>query len=502
MESVSRQMARGGMWMLLFKVADRALAVISTAVLARLLTPADFGLVAMATSLIAAIELMTSFGFDIALLRDQDVSRARYDSAWTLNGLLGVSCALVLLALTLPAVRFYAEPRLLTLIPLLALGTAVQGFENIGTVAFRKQLDFRREFVFLTVKRIATFLASLCLALWLRSYWALALAIVVSRVGGVLISYAMHSYRPRWSLAQARDLLHYSKWLLMSNLVGFLTLRMPDFMIGRLAGPHQVGLYSAATEISRIPTTEIAAPINRAVYPGYAKQANNVAALCADYMKVASAIWTLALPAALGLWFVAQPFVLLFMGGQWLEMVPAVRVLTFAGLCGVIVSNQSYVYLALGRGSIVTRLYGIHLVVSFIGMLMLLPKSGIVGVAYAVLAASILDVPLSFVVFQRVSRMQWSALLQSAWRPVIASAAMFAVLQLLHPGGAYSAGETESAALMLLSTASIGAVAYLVALLITWLLAGRPAGPERQAFALLQQSVLSRRAPQRTRDGA
>jgi O-antigen/teichoic acid export membrane protein len=488
LSSTGAQIARGGLWMLLFKIADRALAIIGIAVLARLLTPADFGLVAMTTVLIDGIELATSFGFDIALLRDARVERARYDTAWTLNLLLGVGAGVLLLLFTIPAATFYSEPRLYGLMPLLAIGMAIKGFENVGTVEFRKQMDFRREFVFMATKRFVNFAFAVAFALWLRNYWALALSILTSRAVGVVLSFIMAGYRPRLRLSEAKDLFHFSKWLMFTNLLWFLQGRLPDFIIGRIAGPRDVGLYSNAADIARMPTTEIVAPINRAVYPGYARHRDDVAGLSAIYLQVIAALWSLALPAAVGLAIIAQPFVLVFLGDQWLSIVPTMRVLTIAGFCGLIVGNQHYVYLALGRSHIVTRLATIQLVAMIVGALWMAPRLGIIGIAYAVLFSSALDVPISFTIFNRVTKTGWSSVWQSAWRPMLATGAMTAVLLLIHPGGVV-ASDNADAVKKLVTTVALGALSYVAVLLFGWIAAGKPDGPERQALTFLQNRL-------------
>lgn len=493
MPSTTQQIARGGLWMLLFKIADRSLAVIGMAVLARLLTPADFGLVAMTTVLVDGIELATSFGFDIALLRDTQVERARYDTAWTLNLLLGVGAGIVLLLFTIPAVTFYSEPRLYGLMPLLAIGMVIKGLENVGTVEFRKEMDFRREFIFMATKRFANFTFAVGFALWLRNYWALALSILMSRAAGVALSFIMAGYRPRLRLSEAKELFHFSKWLMFTNFLWFLQGRLPDFIIGRVSGPQQVGLYSNAADIARMPTTEIVAPINRAVYPGYARHSGDVAALSSIYLQVIAALWSLALPAAVGLAIIAQPFVLVFLGNQWLSIVPTIRVLAIAGLFGLIVGNQQYVYLALGRANIVTRLAVIQLVAMIVGSLLMAPRLGIIGVAYAVLFSSALDVPIGFTIFTRATRTKWRSVWQSAWRPMLATAAMTAVLLLVHPGAVIASGSVD-AVNKLVTTMAVGGLSYAAVLLLAWVAAGKPNGPERQALSFLQNRLRRLRA--------
>src|SRR5262245_59379519 len=134
---MSVEIARGATWMVLWRVCDRLLGLLSTLVLARVLVPADFGLVAMAMSFIALIELASAFSFELALIQRREVERAHYDTAWTLNVAFGLLCG-ALIALSAPlAAAFYAEPRLIEVMWVLAATWALQGFENIGVVNFR-----------------------------------------------------------------------------------------------------------------------------------------------------------------------------------------------------------------------------------------------------------------------------------------------------------------------------------------------------------------------------
>jgi O-antigen/teichoic acid export membrane protein len=91
------------------------------------------------------------------------------------------------------------------------------------------------------------------LAIWLRNYWALVIGMVVGKIFAVVISYWMHSYRPRLSLAGASDLMSFSGWLLVNNTLYFFNERLTDFVVGRMAGASALGLYNVSYEISNMP---------------------------------------------------------------------------------------------------------------------------------------------------------------------------------------------------------------------------------------------------------
>ncbi|HEY8510137.1 MAG TPA: lipopolysaccharide biosynthesis protein, partial [Steroidobacteraceae bacterium] len=449
--------------MLLFKAGERMLAIASTALLARLLTPADFGLVAMAMALIAGVELLAAFGFDVALIRDREAGRETYDTAWTMQVITGAGCALLLLLLTLPAVYFYREPRLMLIVPALALGTFIGGFENIGTVAFRKELQFAREFRFLMLKKLAGFAVTVPLAFAVRSYWALIAGMLASRILGVAFSYALHPYRPRWCLKDYARLMSFSKWLLVNNFIFFLYHRMPDFIIGRLSGPRTLGLYGMAFELANMPTTEIVAPVNRAIYPGYARHGGNVRELTEVYLKVAGVLWMLAPPAAVGLWLVADPLVRLLLGDQWLEAIPLVSILAVAASLGVVSGNQAYVYLAVGKPRIITNLFTAQILFIFAGALLMVPLYGAMGMAYVMVANAAIALPVNMYVFIRVTGVSTTRMLNLAWRPAVACAVMALAVLTLAPDlrGPFPSAEATWTAL--LSAVAIGAASYFAA---------------------------------------
>src|SRR5712691_3816184 len=265
--SLGSRIARGAAWMVAFKLLDRSIGGVSVVIIARLLVPADFGLVAMATATIAIIELISAFNFDMALIQSQEATRAHYDTAWTLNVAMAAVCALLVAAAAFPAGPFYGDSRLGPIMLWLALATWIRGFENVGVVGFRKELQLNREFQLLLTKRIVVFLVTISIALATRSYWALVLGTLAGSVGGVVLSYLFHPYRPRFDLTASGDLLHFSKWMVFSNVINTLASRASDLIIGKSLGPAPLGLFNLAHEISNLPSTELSAPVNRAVYP-------------------------------------------------------------------------------------------------------------------------------------------------------------------------------------------------------------------------------------------
>ena len=321
-------MSRGVAWMMLSKIAERGISLVSTMVLARLLVPDDFGVIVLATSMIGLLEILGAFGFDTALIRQADASREHFDAVWTFNVLFGFGVALMAVALSPGAAWLYGDSRLVSVLLVVAIARAIGGFENIGVISFRKELQFDREFMFLLAKRVATsLLVTLPLAFALRSYWALLLGNLFGTCIAVILSYVVHAYRPRLSLKGLASLTTFSKWLFISNLLEFLHGRAADFIIGRWAGSAALGSFTVAREIARMPTGEIAAPVHRAVFPGYVKLADDRELLRQTYLRLTSVLVLLVIPAGVGLSILAEPIVLILLGLKWTSAVPLVQLL-------------------------------------------------------------------------------------------------------------------------------------------------------------------------------
>jgi lipopolysaccharide exporter len=475
----------------LFKLVDRSVGLISTIVLARLLVPSDFGLVALAAALIGAAELLGAFSFDVTLIHRVDTTRSHFDTAWSLNILFGAACAILLALAAVPAASFYGDPRLAWIILVLGSGLLVQPFENVGVVAFRKDLAFEREFTYLLAKRLLSFGVTLSLAFWLKSYWALVAGTLTGRFFGVGLSYIVHPYRPRFSLSAAPDLLHFSKWLAATNVILFFGQRIPDFIIGKVAGPHALGLYSVSYEISNLPTTEIVAPINRAVFPGYAKIHLDRDILRRSFLKVLGMIATLAVPAAAGMVAISDLLVPVVLGPKWLEAVPFVKVLALYGGLQAIQTNIGPLLLAQGKARVVAVLTATHLTVLVCLLAVLIPVHGANGAAWSVLLTLVLMTPVNCLVAVRSLEMRLNDLGSVFVRPLIAGVGMYFVVDLVKNSMSLPAFAK------LMTCVVLGVVVYSFALVAAWGLQGKPAGPEsylwRTARIWLASNVLWRR---------
>jgi O-antigen/teichoic acid export membrane protein len=473
MNQINHRMIQGIAWMIAARLADRSIGMVSTLLLARLLLPDDFGLVAMATAIGGLLDVLSAFSFDLALIQKKQASRVHYDTVFTLNVLFGLCCCALMVALAWPAAHFYDEPRLVTVMLVLSLMYGVSAFSNVGVINFRKELNFRQEFIFIFARRAVTFTVTIGMALWLHSYWALLLGMCIGRIVTVWMSYHMSDFRPRLSLAAAPELFHFSRWMLLNNCLGFLRHDGCTFIIGRYFGAAGLGVYTVAYEISNLPSTELVAPINRVTFPGFSKMGER-ALISAAYFRLLGMITLLILPVGIGIACVAEPLVHALLGERWQQAIPLIAILAVSGALGATQTNNASVWLALGRPHEVAIVQSCYLLVLFPALYIFLRRYGVVGAGYAYLAAQLVDVVLEMRVTRRVLGFGWDRVLRTVWRPVIAVSLMYLVVTQLDQAIAL-----YMAWLRLALDALAGAVVYAVTVTLLWHVSARPDSAER-----------------------
>ena len=468
---IGRQIAKGAEWTVFMRMAIRVIGLISMTILARLLAPADFGLVAMATMVWAALEAMGEFSFNVALIQNQTAGRREYDTVWTMTIIRGMALALLLFAVAGPAAIFFNEPRLEAIFHVFALVPVIQGFANVGVIDFQKHMKFDKDFIFMVGVKISGFLVTVPLAFLWRSYWALVAGSVATGIARLVLSYALHPYRPRLTLATWRRIFDFSKWLVVSNIIGFVRSRLDSFTIGKLLGAQALGVYAVAYEIATLGTSELIAPIRRALFPGYSKLAHDPELIRKGFLDGLALIVLIALPAAVGIGVVAGPLVRLLLGDKWLDAIPLIEILMVFGVFSTIAANTWPVFLALGRPAINMTLGLVTLVIFVPAVLIGGARWGLPGVVWAVTLGEGITLILAIGVVKRLLEIRWILLAASLWRPVLAVGAMAAAV--IGFRGVQSFGDSVPGLFaQLVGSVGGGAVVYIAVVWVLWRISG------------------------------
>lgn len=474
-------LARGSIWMIAMRWVIRGLGLVSTIVLARLLHPEDFGVVAMAMVVVGFLEVFTYTGVDLAVIRIRDPGREHYDTAWTINVGQGIALAAALLLAAPLAVQWFSDPRVSQVIQVLAVAAAIGGCENIGVIDFRRELRFDVEFRYGVYKKLVSFLVTLVLALAFRNYWALVIGTVAGRCAEVALSYVLHPYRPRLSIARLKEIWSFSQWLLAARIGRYVTTKTDEFVVGGVSGATTMGSYYVASDVATSPTQEIVLPMARGLYPVYSRMAHQPEVLDRSFEKVLGFTTLLAASIGCGISAVAEDLVAVLLGPQWAEAVPLMRWLALAGgVSGLLMAFDTWMVV---RGEVrATAVYTWVHVLVLAPVLFWASPDGSTAIAAARAVVVVVTAPLLVGLAIRGTGVTVGRVVAVLWPPLLAAACMWAVVSAVTVTG-------YGIFVSLLTDVATGVVVFSAVTLLLWWLRGRPEGVEQAVLLYVRQQL-------------
>lgn len=485
----SRSAAAGAVMYVGMRWFDRLIGVVSTIVLARLLTPDDFGIVALAFVVLGLASVMLDLGINIAVVQRSELDRSDIDTAWTIRLLQNTTIACVLLVAAPFVSTYYGEARLEAVLRVLSFAYFLDGMTGMGPVIFQKRQQYAREVGFFMTKRLIGFTVTLLLAFWLRTYWALVLGVVCGNAAGVVLSHWMYREIPRITLLRWRAFVGASLWLALRSMGSYLTQEMDKLVVGRRDGSAALGTYSIAAQVAAMPTSELLAPLSRALFPALAAIKDDLQRLREVFLTALGIQCTLALPASVGLAMVATDLVVVMLGEKWLGAVPILVALSFAYGANALTHSGGYLLTTLGKYQVLSILEW-----SMAGLLVFLifvafPFSGATEIAWLrTIYGAVNVLAITTLTRRYLSNVSVGDFLRVVYRPAISAVTMAVWIEQLYSRLAGLPFWVALGAKVL-----SGALVYAASLLILWQIAGRPAGAEKWIIERVR-SVLPRAA--------
>jgi lipopolysaccharide exporter len=482
---LSGRLMQGAGLMVTMRWAMRVLGIVNVGILARILTPEDFGLIAMSMVVAGLVEGFLNAGLDRAILQRGHGTQDFYDTAWTIRLCQMLLIAAFIAAAAGPTAIYYNEPRVEKILWIISLATVVGGFESLGIILLRQQLRFKREAAFQVCAQLIGVAATIALTMYMQSYLAPVLGLLVKQVAQLILSYAFAPYAPRFTLRAWRELVSFSQWLLIFNMVSNVYGRLANLIIGRLADADAVGRLSVTFELAMTPTSEIASPIMRTFFPGFVKLRDDIERYRSAFLVAFAALALIGAAMCVGLALVAAEFVRIVLGEKWLSVIPLVQIAAFAGLSRIMETffvEQLFVF---ARIKAITLLYAI---LTFIAAALFPPvyrSFQLEGVTIFILACWISSAVATGVMSAREAGIPVVALLRCLVRPLLSAAVMSA--------GVLTVGTLIALPVMLtfLLKIAVGAVLFVGTAALLWHLDERPQGFEAQILEKLR--VLHRR---------
>ena len=458
--------------------SDRLIGLVSMIILARLLVPADFGIIVMASVVVGLIDVLLDLGVSTALIHNNEASRDDYDTAWTIR-LIQSALAGIVIFFSAPFVAdYYNNPLVIDVLYVMALSVVVAGFENIGVVTFQKNMEFGKDFKFFFYKRISGFVVTLIAAFILQSYWAMVIGAFAVRVVGVILSYQMHPHRPRLKLSRFKNIWSFSKWVLLRNVGAYLDSQFDKVLLGNRVDASTLGSYSVAHDVAAMPTTELLAPLGRVLFPAFVQKRDDPK-MFANSITTAIGIQALvAVPACVGLALVAEDAVSILLGPNWTLVAPLIQIMAFTNLLIALTHSGSYALLATGKVKLLAVVTWLQAILFLGTAIWLFPQAEATEIAtIRVFVVAVGSLALIGIVLIQIKALSTSTYFKPMIRPFLAAGIMAYILMHLHPELVHM-----MPILRLIIEVIVGCLAYIASIILFWSLFGRPEGAESYLF--------------------
>ncbi|SFU51552.1 Membrane protein involved in the export of O-antigen and teichoic acid [Nitrosomonas eutropha] len=384
MTTVREQVLTGLKWTAGGKLGAQVITWAITLVVMRLLTPEDYGLLAMASVFVAFMLMLSEAGLGPALIQKQDLDETALRSVFAIVIIANISLLLLLNLLTPFIAAFFDEERLIPILHVLSLQFLLTIFGTLPSVQLYRQLKFRSLSLISFLTTIVGSILTLVLAFAQFGVWALVLGNLFASILSVIamnVVAPLH-FLPKFSVAGMRNLLSFGGNITLSRLLWFFFTQADAVIVGKLLGKEILGFYSIAMQLASLPVQRISSIINQVAFPVFSRIQDNPEQFRSFILKAMRVLSLIAFPVLWGISSVANEIVLLFLGQKWHIAILPLQLLALMMPLRMIVNFLPTAIDALGRPDVGVKNV---LLASIVMPLALLAGSywGIVGVALA-----------------------------------------------------------------------------------------------------------------------
>lgn len=423
--SLKKVAVSGVKWSSIAFTVRRVLAFLTSIILARLLSPSDFGLIAMASLALGFIELFKDLGTASAVIQRKQISEELLSSVFWINAGFGLIVSSGLYLLSPYVADFYHEPQVTPLIEVLSLSFFVSALSIVQSSLLTRAMAFEK----LAKYELVTAVFSSCVAIgaaWCGfGVMSLVYQPLLNSILLLILLWSNSSWRPKWIFqwVEISQIANYSLNLTGFNIINYFARNADNLLIGRYLGAVDLGYYDLAYRMMIYPLQGISAVVAKVMFPLYSQMQDDNERFRSAYLKSVGAIALFSFPLMLGLFSVSQHFVLALFGEKWLPVVALLMIFSPLGALQSITTTVGSIYQAKGRTDWLLRwglFSSIFVMLAFVVGL----RWGILGVASAYTGAYLVMATPFFMIPFRLIELRLRDLAKVLWRPLLCSILM------------------------------------------------------------------------------
>lgn len=396
--SYLKKTIKGTTWIGGFRLVSRLISFTKLGLIARLLSPEQFGIYGIATLVLAFLEIFTETGINTVLIQKKKTINNYINTAWCVSIVRGIGMSSVIYASSGLVGYFFGNEESIHLLKTISIVPLIRGFINPSVVKFQKDLEFAKEFWY----RLIVFLVDAVVAVVAVYLTHSPNGLIVGFIAGAIIelgfSFLYASPRPQFTYDynQIKEIVTKGKWITASRISEYLFGQGDDVVVGKLLGTGSLGIYQAAYKLSTLPVSEVADVIGKVTFPVLVKLSTEKDRVKEAYTKIVWVNFGAAVMLGFVLFVFVHPIVQFLLGSQWSGVETIARILIFFGISKAVTTSFYTLFYSFGRQDIVTKITVINTVALGLILYPALRVGGLEGVSYAVLISSLVGLPYAY----------------------------------------------------------------------------------------------------------
>jgi len=433
-------------------------------ILTTLLLPIDFGLMAIASSIIFFIQGITETGLRTALTQKKGNIEEYLDIAWTIEFIRNLILFIILYISAPYLASFFQESRILLILRTTSIGIIISGFDNIRIVYYRRNLEFSKQFLLDIIPISINIICTIILAIVFKNIWALIVGFLVHRVVLCILSYILYPHLPKikFDKKKSLELLNFGKWIFGSAIAVQMRKQGITMFIGKIFSLGLLGYYNRAVVFSQQIIDELIKIFWQVGFPAFSSIQNNRSKVKRNYIKLLSISAFIGMPISMGLFILTEDFIYLFLQEEWWPIIPLMKLFAIQGLLISINSPSGIVMQSIGRPDISTK---ISIMSVIIIVIIIYPFSyiyGLEGVVLTLLISNIITSPINWFYIMKLTDSHIMELIKSIIFPLFITMLMASSMVLVENIFVYNMNKVFFILIILFGILIYFAIAYLL----------------------------------------
>lgn len=391
----TKEAIKGVSWLGAFRLFTRLLSFLRTIIVARILSPAQFGVYGIAALILSLIEILTETGINVFLVQNKDNIGKYINTAWIVSIIRGVLISSLIFSSSFFVSGFFKSPNALALLMLVSVVPFIRGFINPSIARFQKDLQFHKEFYYRSGIFLVETIVSIALVIIMKNPIALIYSLICGAIFEVIISLLFVKPVPvlKFSKKIFGEIISHGKWITGAGIFGYLFQNADNAVVGKILGTGALGIYDMAYSISTLPLSEVSDIAAKVTFPIYLRISDDKERLRRAYIRTILLTTALILPIILLFLLFPEQLILLFLGTNWIQAAGILRVLAIFSIFSILGSPTGALFYAVKKQKYLTVISIVSFAVMIVSIFPLINQFGLIGAGIAVILGSLATLP-------------------------------------------------------------------------------------------------------------